>query len=169
MAVRSGVPPRLISIVLASRSKGLFQNALDKGARTLYKADDDENSKSRMGPVILENVTREMSLFADESFGPSCSLYIVENDGEAIDMANDTPYGLTSAVFTKNLMRGFKFARAIVSGAIHVNGPTIHLLAHFRQRLSGIYLNSRRQAYAEIKATTLTEDKWAAVAARSAK
>lgn len=139
-ARRDGVPPQLISITSASRNRCLVQDALDKGAQALYRGDDGNSGESRMAPVILERVTKEMKLFGDESFGPSCSLFEVSSDEEAIEMANDTPYGLTSAVFTRDLARGFRYARQIVSGAVHINGPTIHdepVLPHGGVKASG--------------------------------
>jgi acyl-CoA reductase-like NAD-dependent aldehyde dehydrogenase len=57
-----------------------------------------------------------MDLYYNESFGPTVSLFVVDNEEEAIRVANDTEYGLTSAVFTKNLFRGLRVADQIQSG-----------------------------------------------------
>lgn len=72
------------------------------------------------------DITIEMNIYGMESYGSPCSLYVVKNDEEAIRSANDTEYGLISAVFTTNPARRFKFARKIDSGTVHIQGPTIH-------------------------------------------
>jgi acyl-CoA reductase-like NAD-dependent aldehyde dehydrogenase len=50
----------------------------------------------------------------------------VSNEEEALELANDTEYGLSAAVFTRDLQRGLRFARGIESGAVHINGMTVH-------------------------------------------
>jgi acyl-CoA reductase-like NAD-dependent aldehyde dehydrogenase len=67
-----------------------------------------------------------MQLFREESFGPQVSITRVKSAEEAIQLANDTEYGLSAAVFGKNLARALEVARRIDSGICHVNGPTVH-------------------------------------------
>ena len=59
-------------------------------------------------------------------FGPTVSVYEVDDDDEAIRIANDTDYGLSSAVFTEDLRRGLKIAKQIETGAVHINSMTVH-------------------------------------------
>jgi acyl-CoA reductase-like NAD-dependent aldehyde dehydrogenase len=67
-----------------------------------------------------------MLLYSDESFGPVVGIFRVANEEEAILVANDSDYGLSSAVFTRNAARGLRVARRIRSGICHVNGATVH-------------------------------------------
>ena len=105
----------------------LLQDAISKGAKASY---GDPNSKmdlaTAMRPVIIEGVQKDMDLYYTESFGPTVSLFVVENDDEAIKIANDTEYGLASAVFTENLQRGLRIARQIETGAVHINSMSVH-------------------------------------------
>ena len=57
-----------------------------------------------------------MDLYSAESFGPTVSLMVVDTEEDAVALANDTEYGLTSAVFTDNLFRGLRVAKQIESG-----------------------------------------------------
>jgi acyl-CoA reductase-like NAD-dependent aldehyde dehydrogenase len=79
-----------------------------------------------MQPVIVENVTREMKLYADESFGPVVTVQRVDGDEEAVAVANDSEYGLSAAVFSRDIGRAMNVARRIESGICHINGPTVH-------------------------------------------
>jgi len=68
----------------------------------------------------------EIDLFYTESFGPTVSVITVKSEDEALDLANDTEYGLSAAIFTKDLGKALKMARQIESGAVHINGMTVH-------------------------------------------
>jgi acyl-CoA reductase-like NAD-dependent aldehyde dehydrogenase len=67
-----------------------------------------------------------MQIFREESFGPSVSITRFNTVEEAIRLANDTEYGLTSAVFGRDISRAVEVAKRIDSGMCHVNGPTVH-------------------------------------------
>ncbi|KAH8174505.1 aldehyde dehydrogenase family protein [Sarocladium implicatum] len=119
--------PILITSAGVEKNRKLVKDATSKGASLVYgKLDMTEASTTRMRPIILEKVTSDMEIYYGESFGPTVSLFEVETEEEAITMANDTEYGLTSAVFTEDLKRGLRFARAIETGAVHINGMSIH-------------------------------------------
>jgi len=109
------------------KNKKLLKDALGKGAKAIYgNPEANEESKTQMRPVILENVKEDMDIYHTESFGPTVSMYVVESDEEAIKIANDTDYGLSSAVFTEDLKRGLKIAKQIESGAVHLNSMSVH-------------------------------------------
>lgn len=108
-------------------NRELLRDALAQGATVVFgDATAVEFSKTHVQPVILSNITTSMKIHYTESFGPSTSLYTFRTDAEAIALANDTAYGLTAATFTRGLRRAFKLPREIKSGAVHINGPTIH-------------------------------------------
>lgn len=79
-----------------------------------------------MPATVIDKVTPAMKLFRDESFGPIVAIIRARNEDHAIELANDTEYGLAAAVFTKDTARGLRVAKQIQSGICHINGPTVH-------------------------------------------
>jgi len=75
---------------------------------------------------VLDKVTPEMRIYEEESFGPVTTVVRVRGDEEAIRIANDTPYGLSAAVFSRDVTRAFAVAKRIDTGICHINGPTVH-------------------------------------------
>jgi acyl-CoA reductase-like NAD-dependent aldehyde dehydrogenase len=67
-----------------------------------------------------------MRIYSEESFGPVVTVVRVGSVDEAVRVANDTEYGLSSAVFGRDVNRAMSVARRIESGICHVNGPTVH-------------------------------------------
>ncbi len=72
-------------------------------------------------PTVLTDVTPEMKVFAEETFGPVVSIYRVKSDEEAISQANDTAYGLNASVWTKDATRGQRVAERLRAGAVNIN------------------------------------------------
>ena len=117
----------LVDKTPVSKVKKLLDDAVEKGAKVLYgDTKDTRELSTAMRPIVLEDVKKDMDLYYTESFGPSVSLFVVEDDEEAIRIANDTEYGLASAVFTRNLQRGMKIAKKIETGAVHINAMSVH-------------------------------------------
>lgn len=109
------------------RNRQLLQDAISKGAKVVHGDPDHKSDiKTAMRPVVLENVREGMTVYHDESFGPTVSLFTVESDEEAVAIANDTYYGLAAAVFTEDLRRGLRIAKKIQSGAVHINSMSVH-------------------------------------------
>jgi len=67
-----------------------------------------------------------MGLYSEESFGPVVGVIRVKDAEEAVAVANDTEYGLSASIFTRNVAKGLEIARRINSGMAHINGPTVH-------------------------------------------
>jgi len=101
----------------------LIQDALGKGAEQLVGGDADG---VLMPAHVIDKVTPEMDLFRDESFGPVVAISRARDEEHAVELANDTEYGLSASVFTRDTAKGLKVARQIQSGICHVNGPTVH-------------------------------------------
>lgn len=117
----------LINAQSVDKNKKLINDAVSKGASILNgDVNAEQGSKTRLRPLVIGKVTSGMDLYKLESFGPSVSLIEVESEEEAMRVANDTEYGLTSAVFTENLRVGLRLARGIETGAVHINNMTIH-------------------------------------------
>jgi acyl-CoA reductase-like NAD-dependent aldehyde dehydrogenase len=79
-----------------------------------------------MPATVIDKVTPAMKLFREESFGPVVAIIRARDETHAIALANDTEYGLSAAVFTRDTARGLRVARQIKSGICHINGPTVH-------------------------------------------
>jgi acyl-CoA reductase-like NAD-dependent aldehyde dehydrogenase len=77
-----------------------------------------------LAPTVLEDVPPDADLSCRELFGPVTILYRVRNLEEAIELVNDSPYGLTSAIHTANLHRAMLFADSVQAGVVVVNGGT---------------------------------------------
>lgn len=67
-----------------------------------------------------------MKLYYEESFGPVVTMTTYSDDDDAITMANDSVYGLSSAVYSENISRALLIAKQIESGICHINGATVH-------------------------------------------
>lgn len=72
-------------------------------------------------PTILTNVSNDMRVAREEIFGPVLSVIRFRDDEEAIEIANDTPYGLAAGVWTQDLARAFRYTRALKAGTVWVN------------------------------------------------
>ncbi|ORY54559.1 aldehyde dehydrogenase domain-containing protein [Pseudomassariella vexata] len=119
--------PILVNANAAEKVRKLLKDAVSKGGSVIAgDIDAEEASKTRMRPIVIGKVTPEMDIYKTESFGPSVSLIEVETEQEALRIANDTEYGLASAVFTEDLRTGLRFAKGIESGAVHINNMTVH-------------------------------------------
>ncbi|MFB2967972.1 aldehyde dehydrogenase family protein [Aerosakkonema sp. BLCC-F183] len=81
-------------------------------------------------PTILDNVTPDMRVAREEIFGPVVSLIEVNSFEEAIKILNDTPYGLSSSIYTGDVNRAFQAMRDIEAGITYINGPTIGAEVH---------------------------------------
>jgi len=101
----------------------LIEDAVGKGAELLTGGETTQNVL--MPAHLVDKVTPEMKLFRDESFGPVVGIIHARDEAHAIELANDTEYGLSSAVFTRDTARGIKVARQIQSGICHINASTV--------------------------------------------
>ncbi|KAK4217038.1 salicylaldehyde dehydrogenase [Rhypophila decipiens] len=134
--------PVLITAAAVDKIKALVSDALSKGANLVYGDANapEEKTKTRIRPMVIAGIKEDMDLYKTESFGPTVSLFEIESEEEALRIANDTEYGLTSAVFTEDLRRGLRFANEIETGAVHINSMTVHdesMLPHGGAKASG--------------------------------
>ena len=81
-------------------------------------------------PTVLAGVTEEMEVARDETFGPVVPITRVSSDEEALAIANASPYGLLSAVWTRDLARGLRFAEAVDAGWVNINESTNYWESH---------------------------------------
>jgi acyl-CoA reductase-like NAD-dependent aldehyde dehydrogenase/ABC-type branched-subunit amino acid transport system ATPase component len=101
----------------------LIDDALAKGAK-LVCGGKAENTL--MPATLLDHVTRDMRIYHEETFGPVKCIVRVDGVEQAVACANDNEYGLSAAVFGRDVARAMNVARRIESGICHVNAPTVH-------------------------------------------
>jgi acyl-CoA reductase-like NAD-dependent aldehyde dehydrogenase len=129
----AGLPtgdPRKGEVVIGSvvgkptveRVQRLVQDAVKKGAKLLTGGGA---SGTIMQGIVVDHVTPAMDLFREESFGPQVSITRAKSDDEAVRLANDTEYGLSAAVFSRDIGRALAVARRIDSGICHINSTTV--------------------------------------------
>ena len=123
---RDGTTPlgAVVDAKTVAHCRALVDDALAQGATLLCGGDAMHNVL--MPAHVVDRVTPAMNLFRDESFGPVVAIIRARDEAHAIALANDSEYGLSAAVFTRDTARGLRVARQIRSGICHINGPTVH-------------------------------------------
>ncbi len=101
---------------------GLVKDAVAKGAKILAGGRADGTI---MEATVLDHVTPAMRIYAEETFGPVVCIVRASGIDEAVRIANDTEYGLSSAVFGRDVGRALSVAKRIEAGMCHINGPTV--------------------------------------------
>ncbi len=113
----------VVDMTTVERCNALIDDALAKGAKLVCGGKADS---TLMPATLLDHVTPEMRIFSQESFGPVKPIVRVNGVEAAIACANDSEYGLSAAVFGRDVGRAMNVAGRIQSGICHVNGPTVH-------------------------------------------
>ena len=147
----------IISLRQRERIKSHIDDARAKGANVI----GGEWEGNRCQPTLLTEVSEDMSVCRTETFGPVTAIYSIENYDEGLEKANDTEYGLSSAIFTKDIDKAFHFARNSNAGMCHINGPTIHDEAHVPFGGNGESGVGREGTDSDMEA--MTELKWVTV------
>jgi benzaldehyde dehydrogenase (NAD) len=113
----------VVDMSTVKRCNALIDDALAKGAK-LVCGGKAENTL--MPATVLDHVTPAMEIYREESFGPVKAVVRVNGVEEAVATANDNEFGLSSAVFGRDVARAWNVAQRIEAGICHVNGPTVH-------------------------------------------
>jgi benzaldehyde dehydrogenase (NAD) len=113
----------VVDMSTVARCNALIDDALAQGATLLCGGKADS---TLMPATLLDHVTPGMRIYHEESFGPVKPIVRVRGEDAAIACANDNPYGLSSAVFSRDSARALNVAGRIESGICHINGPTVH-------------------------------------------
>lgn len=121
---REGKTPlgSLVTQSAAERVGELIEDAVSKGARLIAGGGDG----TFLNAAALDHVTPQMRLYSEESFGPVVAIIRAQSIDDAVRIANDSEFGLASAVFGRDLMRAMSVAKRIEAGICHINGPTVH-------------------------------------------
>jgi acyl-CoA reductase-like NAD-dependent aldehyde dehydrogenase len=122
---REGTTPlgAVVDAKTVAHVEGLVSEAVGAGA---VKVNGGPSHGVLMPATVVDKVTPAMRLFHEESFGPVVAITRARNADHAVELANDTDYGLSASVFTRDVARGLGIARRIQSGICHINGPTVH-------------------------------------------
>ncbi|HXE70542.1 MAG TPA: aldehyde dehydrogenase [Hyphomicrobiaceae bacterium] len=113
----------LVDRSAAERVIALVLDAVAKGARLVSGG---SVNGTLINAHVLDHVTPEMRIYHEESFGPVAVVVRAKGEDDAVRIANDTPYGLSAAVFGRDVDRAFRVARRLETGICHINGPTVH-------------------------------------------
>ncbi len=100
-------------------------DAVEKGAELLTGGKRIGDKGFFYKPTIIKNITKDMRIANEETFGPAASITVVENEKDAITLANDSPFGLGGSVWTQDIDKAEKFSRAIASGMVSVNNVLV--------------------------------------------
>ncbi|MHC9087062.1 aldehyde dehydrogenase [Luteimonas sp. RIT-PG2_3] len=101
----------------------LIADAVGKGARVVA------GGAARgllMDATVLDGVTPDMRIYREESFGPVVAVIRAQGEDDALRIANDSEYGLSAAVFSRDIARALRIVKRIQTGICHINGPTVH-------------------------------------------
>jgi benzaldehyde dehydrogenase (NAD) len=113
----------LINEAALERVSAMVDDAREHGAEILAGG---EAAGPCYPPTVLLGVSPEMRAYGEESFGPLASIVVVDGVEQAIEVANDTDYGLAAAVFSTNVPAALEVAQRIQSGMCHINDATVH-------------------------------------------
>jgi len=122
---REGKTPlgAVVDLKAAQHVRELVFDAVERGGRVAAGGDGEG---VLMPATVVDYVTPAMRLYREESFGPVVAVIRVKDEEAAIAAANDSEYGLSAAVFSRDIARALSVARRIQSGICHINGPTVH-------------------------------------------
>jgi acyl-CoA reductase-like NAD-dependent aldehyde dehydrogenase len=108
--------PRFADLIREQKAE-----ALRKGARANVDMKDDKQGSPYLAPEVLTNVDHQMSVMREESFGPIVGIMKVRNDEEAIALMNDSPYGLTASIWTRDTDHAARIGDRVETGTVFMN------------------------------------------------
>ena len=155
-------PQTVIGPIISDRQRKRvadhIEDAVRKGAKLLAGGEWVGN---RCQATVLTDVTEEMVVCKEETFGPVTAIYPIDSYEEGLEKANDTEYGLSSAIFTQDINTALHFAQNIDAGMCHINGPTVHDEPHVPFGGTGESGVGREGTDADLEA--MTELKWVTI------
>ena len=102
-----------------------IKDALEKGAKDATPENESFGSPPPDGnyvkPTVLTDVTHDMIVMTEETFGPVIPIMKVQNDDEAVRLMNDSEFGLTASIWTKDIAKGEDLAQSVEAGTVFVN------------------------------------------------
>ncbi|WWC71941.1 uncharacterized protein I206_105900 [Kwoniella pini CBS 10737] len=109
-------------------ARAMYDDAVKGGAKPLYSASPSSTSSTTTSfpPTILTSLSPKTTLYREESFAPLLSLHTFDNIDKIIEYANSHSTGLSTSIFSQDFQESLELAKKLESGAVHVNGMTIH-------------------------------------------
>ena len=104
------------------RINQLLDDAMGKGAKIVAGGPAES---ALMAPTLVDRVTRSMAIYDEETFGPVTTIVRVKDAEEALAVANDTAYGLSSSIFSADVTKALQLAVRLDAGCVHINGATV--------------------------------------------
>jgi len=115
----------LIDIRAVEKVESHIQDAVAKGARVVVGGGRHSNGGNFFEPTVLADVTPEMIVSKEETFGPLAPVYRFETDEDVVKMANDTEFGLAAYFYTRDVGRVWKVAEQLEYGIVGINSGII--------------------------------------------
>ena len=103
----------------------IVRESVENGAEIVTGGDRIENKGYYYAPTIIKNVSPKMRIAQEEVFGPVAPIIIVDSETKAIDLANDTKYGLGASIWTKDMDKAEKYSAQIQAGIVTVNNVVV--------------------------------------------
>jgi acyl-CoA reductase-like NAD-dependent aldehyde dehydrogenase len=136
-ALRHGPPAGPGSVDVGSMTHGPqvdiverhVEDARARGARVVVGGHREDRPGHWFEPTVLVDVRQDMAIMREETFGPTLPIMKVADADEAVRLANDSPYGLGAAVYSRDVARGEAVARRLESGAVCVNDALLNYYA----------------------------------------
>jgi len=154
-ADKSNVVGPLINDRQVARVKHQIEDALAKGGKLALGGKIRDRF---VEPTILTNVTPDMAVWRDETFGPVAVVVPFRSDAEAIALNNDTEYGLSAGIITRNEERALRMARQLETGMCHVNCSSINDEPHIP--FGGTKASGLGRHGGKWSVDTFTETRW---------
>ena len=155
-------PTTMLGPIISERQRERVRRHIDdartKGAEVLAGGEWNGNFCSA---TVLRGVTPDMTVFAEETFGPVTSLYPFDTIEEALELANDTEYGLSASIFTRDIDKALRFAQQAEAGMVHINAPTLYDEPHVP--FGGIKSSGFGREGTEADLDIMTEWKWVTI------
>ncbi|KAF5700696.1 aldehyde dehydrogenase [Fusarium globosum] len=128
-----------VSLDQYNRVLGFIERAKEQGAAVVLGGRPLQNKPNGRGyfiePTVFSQVTREMELFREEVFGPVAAVTVFDTEEEAIELANESQYGLGASVFTENIQTAHRVAGSLESGQVWINSSND---AHWTMPFGGV-------------------------------
>ena len=124
----------LVSAVQRDRVRGYINKGVEEGAKLVTggaEMPDGLDKGFYIRPTVFSNVTNDMTIAREEIFGPVLSIIPYDTEEEAIEIANDTPYGLAGGVWAGTKERAIEIAQRLRTGQVDVNGGSFNPFAPF--------------------------------------
>jgi betaine-aldehyde dehydrogenase len=157
----------LASTVQRERVSAYVQAGVSEGASIVLGGGPPEDKTLAAGcyylPTVFTNVNSDMTIAQKEIFGPVVAIIPFEDEAEAIELANGTPYGLSGSVWTRDIGRALRAVRRMEAGVISVNSSSsVHLempFGGFKQSGTGRELGAAAlEQFSEIKSVFIAEE-----------